>query len=87
MLVLTQTFSLETTFNCMTIMRVNKTRVETRVNFLPCVFNTLHFIYFLCFFHKLLLSDVDSAFRTLKVESIVDISTNTLFTTMRIKIK
>ena len=83
MLVLTQTFSLETTFNCTTIMRVNKTRVETRVNFLPCVFNTLHFIYFLCFFHKLLLSDVDSV----SVSVVSAVSDNTLLTTMRIKIK
>ena len=68
----------------MTITHANKVRIEACENFLPCIFDPLHFIYFLCFFHKLLFSDVDSALRALEVESIVDISTNTLFTAIGI---
>lgn len=65
-------------------MCINKTGVKTRVNLLPRVFDPLHFINFFRFFHELLFSDMDSAFRTLEVEGIIDISTNTLFTTIRI---
>ncbi len=47
----TELLTLQTTINCLLVIRIKRTRVETGVYFFPGIFDSFHLVHLLCLLH------------------------------------